>query len=326
MILVRSPLRISIAGGGTDLASYCHAHGGHWISAAIDKYVYVTVMRPFQPGIYLKYSQLEKVQTVDEVQHPILREALKLMGLTTPQIEITTLADIPAGTGLGSSSAFTVALLKALYVHRRMSITTEELAKLACELEINHLGQPIGFQDQYISAYGGLTSFYSDPHDHTKIYSYPLNISFETMQQLEENLLLFFTGFTRNANDILQEQNQKSLAMDHAMLHNLTQVKRMASETEICLARGDLDGYGEILKEHWRIKKQRSAKMSNPQIDQWHDDALQNGARGLKLIGAGGGGFLLALAKDKAKLQHAMRKNGLEEVSFKFDFEGTRLL
>jgi D-glycero-alpha-D-manno-heptose-7-phosphate kinase len=323
MILVRSPLRISIAGGGTDLKSFANKFGGFWISAAINKYVYVTVIRPFQEGIYLKYSQLEHVNTIDEVKHPIIREALRMMNLKTPQIEIVTLADIPAGTGLGSSSSFTTALLKALFIYYKKTIDTHALAELACEIEIETLKQPIGVQDQYISAYGGLTSFF---YKNGIVDVSPLRVNYETLTKLEDNLLLFFTGFTHNAGDILEEQNTKSLNLDKDMIDNLNLVKAMGYQTRDCLEKGKIEEFGEIMKTHWEIKKQRSSKMTNPQIDEWYEYAMQHGAIGGKLIGAGGAGFLMLLAESPNKLREAMKKTKLEEMRFKFDFEGTRAL
>src|SRR6476646_7464656 len=205
MIITRSPLRITLGGGGTDLPSYYRRHGGFLIAAAIDKYVYVTVMRPFVEGIFLKYSRLEHVESTDDVQHPIVREAIRMLGFRTPQIEITTLADIPAGTGLGSSGSFSTALLKALYAHRRRLLHPHELAALACEVEIDRLREPIGKQDQYIAAYGGVTCFYFCPDD--TVESIPLRVSPHTLFDLEDHLLLFFTGFDRSAGSILKDQN-----------------------------------------------------------------------------------------------------------------------
>src|ERR1700688_262097 len=225
MITTRSPLRISLGGGGTDLPSYYREHGGFLIAGAINKYVYVNVMRPFTPGIYLKYSHLEHVDAVNEVQHPIIREAISMLGFRTPQIEITTLADIPAGTGLGSSASFTTALLKALYAHRRKLIHPQELAELACHLEIDRLREPIGKQDQYIAAYGGLTCF--NFHKDDRVTVEPLLVSMDTMFDLEDNLLLFFTGFSRSASAILEDQQARCRSQDEAMLRNLHYVKDM---------------------------------------------------------------------------------------------------
>src|SRR5438034_289878 len=219
MIITRSPLRITLGGGGTDLPSYYREHGGFLIAAAIDKYVYVTVMRPFTPGIFLKYSKLEHVGRVDEVQHPIIREAIRMVGFRTPQIEITTLADIPAGTGLGSSGSFTTALLKALYAHRRRLLHPSELAELACEIEIGRLCEPIGKQDQYIAAYGGVTSFAF--HEDGSVEAKPVAASMQTFFNLEDNLLLFFTGFSRSAGSILTDQKTRTERGDTSLIANL---------------------------------------------------------------------------------------------------------
>lgn len=324
MIITRSPLRISLGGGGTDLASYYRDHGGFIIAAAIDKYVYVTVMRPFTEGIFLKYSQLEKVNQVDEVHHPIIREAIRMLNFKSPQLEITTLADIPSGTGLGSSGSFTTALVKALYAHRRRLLLPEELAELACDIEINKLGEPIGKQDQYIAAYGGITCFEFNPDNSVK--AYPLAISMDTMFDLEDNLLLFFTGFSRNASDILSDQDKRSKQSDPNMISNLNYIKELGLRSKIALEKGQTAEFGEIMHEHWEHKRKRSSGMSNPQIDEWYDLAMRNGAIGGKLVGAGGGGFLMFYAEDRKCLRQVMAKAGLEEVRFRFDFEGTKVL
>ena len=322
MIIARSPLRITLGGGGTDLPSYFRENGGFLVSAAIDKYVYVTVTRPFSPGIYLKYSALEHVASVTEVRHPILREALTLQQLEVPQIEITTLADIPAGTGLGSSGSFTTALLKALYAHRRKLLHPQELAELACHIEIDRLGEPVGKQDQYIAAYGGLTcfSFHEDGH----VSAEPLRVSADTMFDLEDNLLLFFTGFSRSGSSILKDQHERAGTPE--MLQNLHQVKELGLRSRAALESGDLERFGELMHAHWEYKKRRSGRMSNERIDEWYELARRNGALGGKLVGAGGGGFLMFYATDRNRLRHALTGAGLEEVRFKFDFEGTRLV
>jgi D-glycero-alpha-D-manno-heptose-7-phosphate kinase len=324
MIIARSPLRITLGGGGTDLPSYYLGHEGFLVAAAIDKYVYVTVTRPFTRGIYLKYSSLEHVQKVDQVRHPIMREALTLQELRTPQIEITTLADIPAGTGLGSSASFTTALLKALYAHRRKLIHPRELAELACHLEIDRLREPIGKQDQYIAAYGGLTCFTFHKDDRVTVE--PLLVTMDTMFDLEDNLLLFFTGFSRSASAILEDQQARCRSQDEAMLRNLHYVKDMGYRSRTALESGQLVQFGELMHEHWEHKKRRSGRTSNEQIDEWYALARRNGAVGGKLVGAGGGGFLMFYATDRNLLRHAMAKAGLEEVRFKFDFEGTKVI
>jgi len=324
MIITRSPLRITLGGGGTDLPSYYRDYEGFLIAGAINKYVYVTVTRPFTEGVYLKYSELEHVTLVDEIKHRIIREALIMQELRTPQIEITTLADIPAGTGLGSSGSFTTALLEALCAHRRQLIHPQELAELACNIEIDRLGEPIGKQDQYIAAYGGLTCFTF--HKDDSVTAVPLKVSMETLFDLEDNILLFFTGYSRSASEILQDQKNKTQSSDKEMLKNLHFVKELGYRSKEALEAGKVDQFGELMHEHWEHKKRRSGGMSNPKIDEWYELAMRNGASGGKLVGAGGGGFLMFCAADRNKLRHAMAKAGLEEVRFGFDFEGTKVV
>ena len=324
MIITRSPLRITLGGGGTDLPSYSRRFGGFVITAAIDKYVFVTVTRPFTKGIYLKYSQLEKVDTVSEVQHPIVREALRLVDGERPQIEITTLADIPAGTGLGSSGSFTTALLKALHAHRRRLLHPTELAELACEIEINRLHEPIGRQDQYAAAIGGLTCFTFNQDDSVTVE--PLHLRYELLHQLEDNLLLFFTGFARSAASILQEQDTRTSASDDGMLAHLHYVKELGLRSRQALEAGRLEAFGALMHQHWEHKKKRSAQMSNGQVDEWYELARTSGALGGKLVGAGGGGFLLFYTERQRQLREAMQSAGLQELRFRFDFEGTTVL
>lgn len=324
MIITRSPLRITLGGGATDLPSYYRRHGGVAIAATIDKYVYVTVMRPFVEGIFLKYSKLEHVVRIDEVEHPIIREALRMLEFRTPQVEITTLADIPAGTGLGSSGSFSTALLKALFAHRRRLLHPSEIAELACEIEIDRLREPVGKQDQYAAAYGGVTCFTFNPDD--SVEARPLKASPESLFDLEDNLHLYFTGFSRRAGNILQDQKNRTEALDQDMLQNLHYVKELGCRSMRAIEAGKIREFGEILHEHWEQKKRRSKGMSNPQIDEWYDLGRKNGAIGGKLVGAGGGGFLMFYSEDGRRLRHAMSKAGLEEVRFRFDFEGTKVL
>lgn len=324
MIITRSPLRISLGGGGTDLPSYYREHTGFLVAAAIDKYVYVTVTRPFSEGIYLKYSKLEHVEQVDEVQHPIIREAIRMVGFKTPRVEITSLADIPAGTGLGSSGSFSTALLKALHAHRRQLLHPHELAELACELEIGRLGEPIGKQDQFAAAYGGVTCFTFNRDD--SVHASRLKVGMSTLLELEDNLMLFFTGFTRRAGSLLQDQKQRTENADGAMLANLHYVKELGHRSLEAIKTGNLSGFGELMHEHWEHKKRRSGGMSNPEIDAWYQIGRDNGAIGGKLVGAGGGGFLLFYTEQPRRLRVAMEKAGLEETRFRFDFEGTKVL
>jgi D-glycero-alpha-D-manno-heptose-7-phosphate kinase len=324
VIIARSPLRITFGGGGTDLASYYTESEGFAISGAIDKYVYVTVIRPFTPGVFLKYSALEHVSHAAQVRHPIIRAALELERLENPQIEITTLADIPAGTGLGSSASFTTALLKALHTHHRRAAHSQDLAEQACHIEIELLREPVGKQDQYAAAFGGMNCL-TFHRDHT-VTVRPLEIARQTVFELEDNLLLFFTGFTRAAGSILEDQVRRTQAGDAEVRRNLDFVKELAYRSKEALESGQLIRFGEIMHEHWEHKRRRSAGISNPEIDAWYSLAMRNGAVGGKLVGAGGGGFLLFYAHDRTRLRRALSAAGLEEVRFRFDFEGTRVV
>jgi len=324
MIIIRSPLRVTLGGGGTDLPSYYTQYGGFLISAAIDKYVYITIHKMFQQGYIIKYSQLEKVDHVDDIQHPIIREALKMVELENESLEITSMADIPAGTGLGSSGSFTTALLKGFYAHKKSLILPQQLAEQACDIEINRLKEPVGKQDQYIASYGGITCFQFD-EDHS-VKAWPLNITTETLYNLEDNLLLFFTGYSRSASTILKEQNDKSMEQNQYMIENVHFVKELGIKSKVALEAGDLDTFAELMNVHWEYKKKRSNAMSNSQINNWYELAMASGALGGKLIGAGGGGFLMFYARDKIRLRHEMLKSGLQEVRFRFDFEGTKIV
>lgn len=324
MIIVRSPLRVSLGGGGTDLPSYYREHGGFLLAAAIDKFVYVTVSKPFNPGIFLKYSKIEHVTAIGQVEHPIIRESLAQFALHPPQIEITTLADIPAGTGLGSSGSFTTALLRALHAHVRSIVTPRELAEQACGIEIDRLGEPIGKQDQYVAAFGGITCFTFGRDGGVEVQ--PLALDDETRYSLEDNLLLFFTGFARSASTILREQDSRTRQNDARVIDSLHHIKELGLRSKAVLEAGDLAGFGKLMDEQWESKRTRSQSASTPQIDAWYRLGRSNGALGGKLIGAGGGGFLMFYAEDKARLRHAMREAGLAEVRFRFDFEGTKIV
>ncbi|HYB42667.1 MAG TPA: galactokinase [Candidatus Methylomirabilis sp.] len=324
MIITRSPLRISLGGGGTDLPSYYREHGGLVLAAAIDKYVYITLHQTFVEELIVKYSKMERVRSVDEVQHPLVREALRLTGVDAPHLEITSMADIPAGTGLGSSGSFTTALLKALHTLKKNLVRPEELAEQACHIEIDLLGEPVGKQDPYIAAFGGITRF--DFRADGKVDVQPLSIASETVYDLEDNLLLFFTGYSRTASDILREQDAKSRAADPEMTSNLHLVKEVGRQSQEALESGDLKQFAELMHVHWEHKKRRSARMSNERIEHWYALARASGAMGGKVVGAGGGGFLMFYAEDKPRLRAAMREAGLPEVRFRFDFEGTKVV
>jgi len=324
MIIARSPLRVTLGGGGTDLPSYYEKFGGFLIAAAIDKYVYITLHDTFVTDLIVKYSELERVPDAAKLKHPILREAFALVGMDGHALELTSMADIPAGTGLGSSGSFTTALLKALHAHKKNLVHPAELAAQACEVELDRLKEPIGKQDQYIAAYGGVTCFKF--LENGKVEAWPLKLSRETRDELEDNLLLFFTGYSRSASTILKEQDQKSKSDDKSMIENLHFVKDLGLQSQRALEGGNLAEFARLMDVHWQRKKQRSGGMSNPKINEWYDLAMANGALGGKLIGAGGGGFLMFYAGDKTKLRHAMRRADLKEVRFRFDFEGTKLV
>jgi D-glycero-alpha-D-manno-heptose-7-phosphate kinase len=324
MIIARSPLRVTLGGGGTDLPSYYEKFGGFLIAAAIDRYVYITLHDTFVPDLIVKYSELERVPDATKLKHPIIREAFAFVAVDGRSLEMTSMADIPSGTGLGSSGSFTTALLKALHAHKKNLVHPAELAAQACEIEIDRLKEPIGKQDQYIAAYGGITCFKF--LENGKVEAWPLKLSKETRDNLEDNLLLFFTGYSRSASAILKEQDVKSKSDDKSMIENLHFVKDLGLQSQLALENGNLAEFARLMDVHWQRKKQRSGGMSNPKINEWYDLAMTNGALGGKLIGAGGGGFLMFYAEDKAKLRHAMRQNGLKEVRFRFDFEGTKLV
>ena len=287
------------------------------------KYVFINVHRRFVEGYLLKYSHLEEAATIEDIRHPIIREALRHIGVPK-NVEITSMADIPAGTGLGSSGSFTTALLKALHCHRKSLIDPQTLAEEACHIEIDVLGEPIGKQDQFIAAYGGITCFEFKRGE--SVRATPLKISDETLFNLEDNLLLFFTGYSRSASGILREQDDKSKQHDGQMIENLHFIKQLGLQSRDALESGDLLEFGRLMNVHWEHKKKRSGNMSNGDIDGWYDVAMKNGAIGGKLIGAGGGGFLMFYAQDKVRLRHTMLGLNLREVRFRFDYEGTKIL
>jgi D-glycero-alpha-D-manno-heptose-7-phosphate kinase len=324
MILTRSPLRISLGGGGTDLPSYYEEHGGFLIAGAIDKYIHINIHRRFINRFLLKYSQIEEAETAAEIKHPIIREAIRLIDVTSRNLEITSMADIPAGTGLGSSGSFTTALLKALHAWKRDFVHPYELAEQACEIEIGRLREPIGKQDQFIAAYGGITAFTF--HKDGRVEARKAALSEDTIHDLEDNLLLFFTGYSRSASAILKDQKIRSEQADSAMIENLHRTKDLGLRSLVCLEAGDTPSFAALMHEHWLGKRARSTGMSNDRINEWYDLAMANGALGGKLIGAGGGGFLMFYTTDRTRLRKTMREAGLQEVRFRFDFEGTKIL
>ena len=331
MIIVKAPLRISIGGGGTDLPSYYENFESTFISAAINKYIYISVHSVFGHELILKYSELERVESADLIKHPIVREALKHVHINS-SLEISSFADIPSGTGLGSSGSFTVALLKALYTYKNINHDAMTLAEDACRIEIEKLGAPIGKQDQYISSVGGLTRFNIDKKG--LVTASNLEMEKHHRIDLEDHLLLFFTGYSRSANDLLHEQDLKT-KISHVgsvsdkkneMIENLHFTKDLGIKIGVALEKGNLQEFGELMNVHWQWKKKRSSNMSSSQIDHWYEVAKKNGAIGGKLIGAGGGGFLMFLTDDKRRLRQALREAGMTDVPFRFDNLGAQVV
>jgi D-glycero-alpha-D-manno-heptose-7-phosphate kinase len=324
MIITRSPLRISLGGGGTDVPSYYRDHGGFVIAAAIDKYVYITLHQTFEQGLILKYSEIERTKEVDGVRHPLIRESLRLLGVEQPFLEIASMADIPAGTGLGSSGSFTTALLQALHVHAKRVVHPRLIAEQACHIELDVLKTPVGKQDQYIAAFGGLICMTYTPDGEVEVV--PLKLESDILYTLEENLILFYTGFTRSAASILAEQNDLSTKKDTVMTEKLHQIKEIGVACRQALEEGRLKDFAALMHEHWLSKRGRSSRISSEAIDHWYELGMEHGALGGKLIGAGGGGFLMFYAEDKVSLRRKMREVGLPEVRFRFDFEGTKVV
>jgi D-glycero-alpha-D-manno-heptose-7-phosphate kinase len=327
MILSRAPTRITFGGGGTDLKSYYAKYGGFLIAGAIDKYCHILANKRFYDSVRLSYSQMEIKNCSAEVEHRIFRAALELTGIENG-IELHSTADVPAGCGLGTSSSFTVALLNALHAYKREFVTQQQLAEEACHIEIDVLGEPIGKQDQYMAAFGGLVCLTFDKSGEVHVES--LRISPEGLDQLESNVLLFFTGSERSASEILAEQDARSKQDDPEMISNLHHIKEIGLETRKYLEKGQLQMFGELLHVHWETKKKRSAQMTNPFLDECYEVARKNGATGGKLIGAGGSGFFMFYCpnnnSDKPRLVEAMQKMGLLWERFHFDFDGAKIL
>lgn len=324
MIITRTPLRISLGGGGTDLPSYYRAHGGFVVSAAINKYIYITINQTFFPGYFLKYSEHELADTIADVRHALIREALAMHRMPG-RLEIVSIADVPAGTGMGSSGAFLVGLLHALHAYKREPVTAETLAREAVEIEMNRLGAPVGKQDQYVAAYGGIVC--QDYHADESVTIAPLNLSETALRELRDSLMLFFVGYTRAATELLSEQKERSERGDAAMLDGLHFTKKLGLEIRDLLEAGDIRRFGELMHDHWMRKRARSAGMSSARIDELYEIARgRGGATGGKLVGAGGSGFLLFHTNDRRRLRAAMAEAGLTEMDFAFDFDGSVVL
>lgn len=323
MLITRTPLRITLGGGGTDLPSYYESHGGMVVSAAITKHIYISINRTFTDDYFLKYSALERVSSVEDIEHPIMREILSAHDIG-PGVEVVSTADIPSGTGLGSSGSFTVGLLKAAHAFRRDHVSAADLGREACEIEIDRLGRASGKQDQYIASFGGITRFDFNPDGAVAVA--PARLSADTFHDLEEHLLMFFTGYSRDADNVLGEQKARSESGDTEMIDNLHYVKDLGLRSLQALESGRVEEFADLMHEHWQHKKKRSASMSNPRIDHLYDVARNHGARGGKLVGAGAGGFLMFYAEDPRAVRVAMRDEGMDELRFGFDHGGSTVL
>ena len=320
MIISQTPLRISFAGGGTDLAAYYAHHGGFVVSTAIDKFAYVIVKERFDDMIYLNYMRKEIVESVDEVQHELIREAMRMTGVEAG-VEITLLSDIPsAGSGLGSSSSFTVGLLNALHMHMGAQVTAETLAHQACEIEIERLGKPIGKQDQYIAAYGGFRCLRFNPDESVDVSR--IDLSPKMVREVDDRLRLYFTGQTRQADKILAEQRQNS--NDKAT--QLTRIKDLALELAEALPRGESERLGTVLHENWELKRQLASGISNDDIERMYAAALAGGAAGGKICGAGGGGFLLVCFPPEAYGSLTKSMHNYREMPFHLERDGSKLI
>lgn len=326
MILSRAPFRISLGGGGTDLASYYSRYGGFILSAAINKYVYISANRPAADEyIRVKYSRYEQVGSPDQVQHDLVRPALKLLDLGG-SLEITSMADVPAGTGLGSSGTYLVALLTALYELKREKIPTQALAEQACYIEIELARHPVGKHDHYLAAFGGIPLLEIATDGRVKVS--PLNISLSTAEEFRNSVLLYYTGITRASSDILADQQRGTTEGDPQVIDSLHRTKELGYRVKEALEEGDLERFGLLLDEHWQNKKRRSGKMSDTRIDDWYELAKASGALGGKIMGAGGGGFFVFYCpnSNKPRLRQALAAAGLREMPFDFDFEGAKVV
>ena len=319
VIFSRAPLRISLGGGGTDLPSYYREHGGFVVAGGIDKYVYMLTHTVFQRRYRMKYSELEEADEIEAIRHPILRETLRRHWRGNP-LEIASVADVPAGTGMGSSGAYTVCLIKGLAQARHTSITAGALAEAACEIEIDVLGEPVGKQDPYVAAHGGICAYTLNPDGSVDVE--PLELDPHVLALMRERLLLFYTGAARSASTVLADQDERSKAGDEEMLENLHRTKELGRRSYELLVAGDLDSYAELMHDHWEHKRRRSPGMTDAHIDRLYTLARRSGCIGGKLVGAGGGGFLLVYATRPEDVRQAMAAAGVQELVFDFEFAG----
>ena len=324
MIVSRAPVRFSLGGGGTDLPSYSRAHGGFLVAAAVDKYVHVCVARRFQPTIRLAYSETEIVDSVSQIKHRIFKAALEMTAIDN-HLELHSLADVPSNTGLGSSSSFTVALLNGLHAYKREYVPAAQLAREACEIEIDVLKEPIGKQDQYISAYGGISAMTFHPDGAVDVERLP--IKNEVIDELESNLLIFYSGVERAASAVLAQQAKTITSNADAAVERMHRIKALGHDTRRILLDGAVDNYGEMLHEHWTNKRKLASNMTDGTIDEHYDAARKAGAIGGKLMGAGGGGFFMfyVRAGERRRVHEVLAKRGLRPMRFRFDFDGARI-
>jgi D-glycero-alpha-D-manno-heptose-7-phosphate kinase len=325
VIVSRAPVRFSLGGGGTDLPAYSDRFGGYVISAAIDKYIYVTANKRFFRDIRLAYSKTEIVPSVDLIEHPIFREALRMLQIDQG-IELTSVADLPANSGLGSSSSFTVALLNALHTYKREFVSSRQLAEEACEIEMNRLVEPCGRQDQYIAAFGNVTAFTFHPSGEVEVE--PVPVKDEVLDELEQNLVILWTGIERPANVVLAEQGDRIRQLDERIIERMHGIQAIGREVHRLLVQGDVDRYGELLHEHWKKKRKLASTMTDEILDEHYREARKAGALGGKLMGAGGGGFFMLYVRpaDKRRLLEAMTARGLRQLRFRFDLDGARIV
>ena len=323
MIFSRAPLRISVGGGGTDLPSYYLKRNGFVVSAAINKYIYISIGQTFNKKFLLKYSKFEEVNDIKKIKHPLFRETLKELKIRTP-VNISSHADIPSGSGLGSSGCFTVALIKALNGIRNKKIDNKKLAELACKIEITKLKEPVGKQDQYASTFGGLRSYNFLKSGEVIIKN--IKIKKKKLINFKNSLSMYYTGILRDSYDILKTQDIKSKRMNKEMLINLDMIKEMGFNTKYILEKGNIEEYGYLLNDHWETKKKRSPNMTSKFINKLYDYGLKNGATGGKLIGAGGGGFLLFFSNNIKELDAAFNKINIKKINFEFEFDGAKIL
>lgn len=328
MIITRTPFRIPIGGGGTDLPSYYQKYEGALITAAINKYMYININEPsVTETIKLNYSSTEEVnvEDIDSIKHDIVREALKFLKINRP-LEISSMADLSAGTGMGSSSSYTVGLLNGLNQMLKRFISVSELAEEACRIEIELIGKPIGKQDQYAAALGGILEMHIDRTG--RVTYAPLKLNQEVIYELENRLMMFYTGIQRDANIILQEQSDNAKVDESNVINAMHEIKNIGQNIKSSLLQGNVDSVGLLMNEHWNIKKGISKKMSSSDIDNWYDLGIKNGALGGKVMGAGGGGFLLFCVNigNRKKLRTTMENAGLKYMDFRFDFEGVKTI